>query len=389
MTDRDWTVAIDAQGRFRIAGKPFFPIGLYSVPHEESFGELRRAGFNTVHSYEFERTLYLNLQSRTRTPMDFDGLGDDAALRYMDAADENGLMVLMGFNRPKGVSRDVFSDEGRQQMRRRVCSLRQHPALLAWYLYDEPDGQGEPAAEVEENRRIVASLDPAHPTMTVLVCPDKFAEYAQSADVLMCDDYPVPKEPLCTVARKLTELKGIAGPERATVGVLQAFDWRSYDWTNTDTRPPTVQELRCMTYQAIASNVSAIFYFNYYNELSSNRSSDNPRGWAALMSVANELERLMPALLAPPCERTSFKGDVVATYRKVGNETWILAANTGPASCHADFPLPDGASKAIVRSCFGTGSHLTADGSLPVDIEPYGVRALRIQCHSCIKGQEG
>ena len=103
-----------------------------------------------------------------------------------------------------------------------------------------------------------------------------------------------------------------------------------------------------MTYQAIASNVSGVVYFNYHNELNSNRSCDNPGGWAALMSVATELERLTPALLAPSCEWSSLEGDVVATYRKVGDETWILAANTARASCHVEFPLPDGDTGAIV-----------------------------------------
>ena len=56
----------------------FFPIGLFSVPHPKAFPLLRDAGFNMVHSYEFERTCFVNLQSTNHAFLLKEGLGDEA-----------------------------------------------------------------------------------------------------------------------------------------------------------------------------------------------------------------------------------------------------------------------------------------------------------------------
>ena len=378
-SDAPPSVSIDNCGRFIVGQEPFFPIGLYSVPHQESFPELRRAGFNTVHSYELERTLYVNPQSRKRAIKQFDGLGDEAAGQYLDAAEDCGLRVLMGFNRPAGHEPDIFSDTGREQMRARVSALRQRPALLAWYVVDEPDGQKIPAEAVRDGRRIVESLDPNHPVSTVLCVPEKFEQYSDSASILMCDPYPVPREPLSVVGRDLAKLKEVAGPSRATVGVLQAFDWKSYDWTAEGARAPTLRELRCMTYQAIVSNVSGILYFNYHNEIHSNRSVDNPSGWAALSGVAGELRLLTPALLAPPDEPFPTSGTVGATFRTVGPETWILAVNPEPRPCMATFGLPRGAAGATVLDCFDAPARVETRDEFEVQFGPHGVRAMRVR----------
>ncbi len=372
-------VSIDQRARFVVGGEPFFPIGLYSVPHEESFAELRRAGFNVVHSYEFSRTCYLNPQSRERTIREFDGLGDAAAAHYLRAAADHDLMVLMTFNRPEGSSQEVFSAKGREQMRQRILALREQSALLAWYVADEPDGQEFPPERVCDNRRLVESLDAAHPTVSVLCVPSKFQEYAETSEVLMYDPYPICREPLSIVGENCTELKKIVGPARATIGVIQAFDWKSYGWTRLNTRPPTLQELRCMTYQAIVSGVSGIFYFCYDNELHSNRAAANAAGWLSLAAVAHELQILMPALLAPPSQSLSWEGEINACARVVGEETWVLAVNPNAEPCEATFTLPAEAAKATVFNCFDSPAHLEVQDYWQMNFERYGVRALRIR----------
>jgi len=371
-------VSIDQQARFVVGGEPFFPIGLYSVPHEESFAELRRAGFNVVHSYEFSRTCYLNPQSQERAIRDFDGLGDAAAAEYLKTAADHDLMVLMSFNRPEGSSREVFSEKGREQMTERIVALREESALLGWYVADEPDGQEFPLASVCENRQLVESLDPGRPTMSCMCVPSKFEEYTETSEVLMYDPYPIGREPLSVMGENHTKLKRIVGPARATIGVVQAFDWKSYDWARLDTRPPTVQELRCMTYQAIVSGVSGIFYFCYDNELHSNRAAANPEGWLRLAAVAHELQTLIPALLSPRSQSLGWEGDINACARVVGEETWVLAVNPSPEPCEATFTLPAEAAKAAVFNCFDSPAHLAVQDHWQMSFEPYGVRALRI-----------
>ena len=381
MTERPAAISIDQDGRFADGEKQFFPIGLYSVPHVETFAELRRAGFNTVHSYEFERTAFINLQcSRDvhRQVKDFDGLGDEAARDYLDAAADHDLKVMMGFNRPDGVSGEVFSAKGRPQVEQRIKALRDHAALWAWYVSDEPDGQKFDPEAVHTCRRLVESLDAQHPTLAALCVPDKFAEYRDAGHVLMYDPYPVPDRPIDVVGKNLAKLKAAAGPGRPTVAVLQAFDWQAYDWRRSDSRPPTLQELRCMSYQAAVADVSGILFFSYHNEAQSVRACDNPAGWADLSSVASELRALTPALLAPPTEALRCRGEVDATCRQVGAETWVLVVNPQPEKCSATFELPSELTEAAIYNCFDAPARFTASKEFALDLEPYGVRALRV-----------
>ena len=84
MTETTSATRIDSDGRFFDESGQFFPVGLCSAPHEDAFPELKAAGLNTVHSYEFERKCFLNLQCAKdggREFIDFDGLGDGEALR--------------------------------------------------------------------------------------------------------------------------------------------------------------------------------------------------------------------------------------------------------------------------------------------------------------------
>lgn len=374
------SVRIDGAGRFIVGGEPFFPIGLYSVPWAADFPALRAAGFNTVHSYEFERELFVNLQSRERAVRAFDGLDDVAARAYLDAARKNGLQVLMGFPRPSGAEPDIFTTAGQAQMAARVRSLRDHPALLGWYLVDEPDGQDIEPAVVARAGAAVAALDPEHPTLTVLCVPDRFPAYGDSADVLMFDSYPVPREPLAVVGDGAARLKSAAGAARATVAVLQAFDWCSYHWQEADTRPPTLTELRCMCWQAVAAGASGILFFNYCNERHSNRAADNPAGWEMLRAIAAELEAMTSWLLAPRCAGYAAQGTLMLTFRQVGDEVVVLAVNPTAEPGSAVVEIPDGRPVRIVAAAAGAPVPDQAEcGRFRIDLVAHAVRALRLQ----------
>ena len=387
MTDTATAIRIDSDGRFVDQSGQLFPIGLYSVPHEDTFAELKAAGFNTVHSYEFERKCFVNLQcSRdvNREYKDFDGLGDEAARSYLDAAASQGLKVAMGFNRPGGVSRGVFSEKGRVQIEARIKALRDHPALLAWYLADEPDGQDFDPESVRECRRFVESLDPNHPTLTVLCVPEKFAQYAEAGSVMMADPYPLrrdpgkPSDPIWEVGRYMSMLKDAVGPAVPTVAVLQAFEWKAYDYRIKESQPVTREELRCMTWQAIVANVSGVLFFSYHNELQSLRACDSPERWADISAVAGELQALMPALLAPLTDEMQVVGDVQATFRKVGADIWVIATNPETDAGRATFALPEGVSKATVTDCLDGSKTFEATGEFSVDLEPRGSVAMRV-----------
>ena len=49
----------------------------------------------------------------------------------------------------------------RERFRAHIEALKQHPALLCWYVYDEPHGEG--FAEADARLALAKELDPARP----------------------------------------------------------------------------------------------------------------------------------------------------------------------------------------------------------------------------------
>jgi hypothetical protein len=107
-------VSIDAEKRIRIGGKPFFPIGIYSVPPGK-LAHARELGFNTVHTYLGEGS-----KSRTWDRRD--------ARAYLDEADGLGLKVFMGL--PRYQVRNGMSEP----LQKRIDFLKTSPALLVLCL---------------------------------------------------------------------------------------------------------------------------------------------------------------------------------------------------------------------------------------------------------------
>ena len=98
-----------------VNGRPFLPLGLYAVGVED-MPMVKELGFNLVHNYGFRNKDMI----------------EDKLLAYMDAAKKNGLMVyvnLDGF---------TITPEKEQRIRWMVKLLKNHPALYAWYLVEEP-----------------------------------------------------------------------------------------------------------------------------------------------------------------------------------------------------------------------------------------------------------
>lgn len=105
-------IIVDGHNRLRIDGKPFFPIGLYRPPPDR-FAELAEAGCNCI------------------APT-----GSFDEVEYADAAWEHGLHVLP----------EVWGSLDKAK------PFMDHPAILAWYISDEPGGrqQEDPQHTIRE-----------------------------------------------------------------------------------------------------------------------------------------------------------------------------------------------------------------------------------------------
>jgi len=339
-------------GRLLVNDRPFLPIGIYHAAHwHKGLREAGEKGFNVVQTY---------------------GGGKPEEFRKdIDDAYANGLYAAAAFNglcdNPEVVEKIV-----------RAC--RDAPGLLVWLLEDEPNIRMPepkekpyaerpfrlPPAKLKPIHDLVRRLDPAHPVWINLAhgfLADHQA-YNPVADIMSDDIYPVPETALAAVAAYArSTVQGCAG--KPAWLVLQMAPVRPQ--MGAKDRHPTMAEVRCMTYMALAHGVTGLAYYSF-NERPGydwRVTESDPAYWAQWADLTAELSALAPYLLAPEAEG-QVKVEVLEgaggpgewgfpalhlSLRRSTTGYFLIAVNGTAAPLRARLTLPaaPGAAQAAVR----------------------------------------
>jgi hypothetical protein len=245
----------------------FYPVGLYSVGQAEDLAAVRQVGFNAVTG--------------------------PASAGFLDAAHKEGLKVLASPDTAAGTN---FSPEAARNTVKRFDS---HPALWSWYVVDEPDFQRISPEEVVGANRFIKRAGAKKPTSLVLWQGASALHYANITDITMIDRYPIPWLPLANFSQHVRETRLALGKDKPMIAVIQAFDWNAYPELvpgERNLRPPTHDELRCMTYCALAQRANGVFYYAF--DSGAWRIREHPETWQALQEVVSEVNRYLPLFQA-------------------------------------------------------------------------------------------
>jgi hypothetical protein len=364
-------VQLDGSRCIRAQGKPFFAIGMYSVGVAD-LPLLAEAGFNVVHTYGWE------------------GKADhDWGLEWLDAVQAHGLKALVGFYRPQIKGMDF------PESVRRIEMYRNHQALLAWHTMDEPawDKEGNRGKDYMPSvYGICRQHDPGHP-VTAVIC--HFADnklFESSVDIMQADYYPIP--PLPAINFSGTGFSGIAHhvelwreacqDRKPFWFVCQAFDYarmrQDQDIPPEWQRFPTQQELRTMTYTAVAAGARGVFYWSL-SRLRSEVRDGGPTAdeyFARLRSVTRELHELSPMLTVATPETFIRRDSVVALVKSDGHCTYIIAANCERQPTRTVLDVP-GVTKATAEIVFGEGTASIEGGKLALSLDSIESRVYRVR----------
>lgn len=293
--------------------RQFFPFGFYTyspvyptLPEEEVV-----KGFNVISPYQ--KILPETLQERKA---------------YMDRCAQIGMKVhynLLSVSGGGGVGSkiDSITDEEKSiRLLKEIELFRDHPALLAWYISDEPNGYKIPPPIIEEIYNTVKKADPWHPVSVVITAPFLQAgRYTKGLDILMADPYPLPELPVSFVGDITGQLKDLVIGKKPLWIVPQAFGggeiWR---------REPTIQEIRSMTWQAIIKGATGIQYFvrqglNYFPK--------SAAAWGECGRIAVEVAELTPWLLSDeetmPVE--CYQQNVIVSSKTHDGQLIVMAVN--------------------------------------------------------------
>ncbi|HNY15783.1 MAG TPA: hypothetical protein PKI12_09575, partial [Bacteroidales bacterium] len=205
-----------------------------------------------------------------------------------------------------------------------------HPALLAWYIADEPNGYKLEPDSLLTIYRLIKKLDPWHPVSVVFMAPFMSSRrYADVLDIVMADPYPVPTSPVSMVGDVARQLRSEFSGRKPVWMVPQAFGGGEW-WS----REPTLQELRAMTYQSVIYGATGIQYFVRQGL---NLFPKSAATWAECGRMAVEMAELTPWLLSfeETISARSDSRDVIVRTAIHDGQLMIMAANTKNAPIRA------------------------------------------------------
>ena len=273
----------------------------------------------------------------------------DTGKRFLDTARANGLGVAIypyyrTFHRDGGLPKigapdTSLSERIKQGITERVSWWKGHPAMLAWYLADEPDCNNSSPESLEEVYRLVRRLDPYHPC--IVLCKGVSTHHAvrRCADIFMPDPYIHPRldgqfdTPL-TVFRDYFEAIGRTG--KAKWVTPQAF---ASGLKNGSTQcEPSFHHLRAMAYMSVVHGAKGVLYYawGYLTRF--------PASYHGARFLSREIAALAPVLLGPDAKATvkvEPEGSEIDVLLKVhGGDLTVFAVNTQFREADATFDVP-------------------------------------------------
>jgi hypothetical protein len=334
-----------------VDGEPFFPLGLYWV-RAEDLEELRGLHFNCGDYFYKLR-------------------GEEIAA-LMDEAARSGVRILLELT-PFIRGR---AEPDYQAIAAMVERYRRHPALLAWYLVDEPADASVDPALLEGIYRQLRQADPYHPVYLVNNRPATYGAYAEASDVLGIDVYPVPDHPLTRVRDYMRQARWAAQGRKPVWLVAQAFGGVEH-WG----RPPTPAELRNMVFQGLVQGAGGLLFYRYCQE--GERQIQPPALWREMRALAAELAPLGPVLAAAApvaqVENADGSQDVEAVLRKYRGQYYLFVVNCRAAAQRARFRLRGLPALARVEALYQSPTPALREGLLVIDLAALGAGVYRLE----------
>ncbi|MEN6358064.1 MAG: hypothetical protein ABFD83_13385 [Armatimonadota bacterium] len=328
-------VKIDENRRFLVNGKPFIPfaMGWESVPQPEIIHEIAHAGFNTV-------CIMAGSQPVEDIRKLFDVIRDD------------GMRVILW----------VGSATDNDMLQQWINGLKDHPALLAWYICDEPE---KITPQIQDRYDLVKKLDPTRPVYINYT----IYNLNKLGDIASLDDYPIPESSPAAIAGDADMLERCAIESGKPTWIwLQAHGY-AYCYS----REPTGPEEECMTYLALIHGARGISYFAqkpHSNEL-----------WNEMKQLAFEVRTLTPVLYS--LEKVSGacvdKKAVHLAVKRYKGEVYLIAVNERPNPITVSFTVP-GADRFKTEVLFENRKLGVKHGRFTDHFEGYQRHVYKLRC---------
>lgn len=364
-------VEIGPGGYLRIAGRPEFPIGLYSAAHYE---EIAKAGFTVTHNYEITT-----------------GEADDAInpndMRLKELLDQSwaaGMRMMVELPR-KAVEQAQW-----EQVRRRIETFRHHPGLLCWDSEERVARGKAPLKNIAELYHLVRSLDPDHPfvlgdsrDITKNMLKDRRDFFPDAdMDIGIWWWYPIPLRTSEPALEPPSWLATTSSKKPLWIAI-QAY---VQPWQHS--RYPTPAEYRAMAYLSIINGVKGLFFYtgsgehDFHHKLAGLLNQPENSHWDYVQTLLRELHNASPIIMAPAASTrlalSPADAPVEFVERELNGKFYLIAANKSihPQTAKFTGPALEGRRARVLYET--RAAEIQAD-TLKDAFEPLGVHVYQIE----------
>ena len=372
---------LDEHQRLIVDGQPIFPLGTYwnndycRQDHTPGQRQAIQAKYPSSHD---RKLLALYGKSPFNCLMPYDSWNwQTADLDYVAGL---GLKVIFSVKDSFYGTCDAYhlksAGEERSVLEREVERVGGHPAVIAWYTNDEVAPEDP---RLLQHQRWMEELDPGRPTWGVSY--HNHEDYVGTCDVYGMDCYPVPGSPAAEVLKQARAAGAGAGASRALWHVPQISDTGTYGKDITKSRPPTLQEMRAMSWMCIAAGANGLVYYSFFDLIRAEDVEPFDARWADITKMAQEIKDLEPLLLsidpAPQPEQVRDSGGAVAwrLYAREG-KTYLVTVNSSAEARTASFRFPRAFARA--ENVMGNNPATLNGRRVQLSHEPLEVKIVRL-----------
>ncbi len=319
-------VYIDDYKRMIVDGKPFFPLGLYfptSTVDDKQLETYSNSPFNSMMPYAQFGTDYL-----------------DKLEKYNLKVFYNLKDYYKGFS--GGGKKIQTVEEGVEKGLAKLKELKEHPAIVCWYINDELHHSR--ANEAIDYHKLIQEADPDRPTWSILNGTRNLRVFLPSFDIMGTDPYPIPNRPPRLALDWTRETSHAGFHTRMLLQVPQLFNWGRHwqrggapDHKVLQGRSPTFQEMKAMSWMCISAGANGLMYYSWMDLVAMDKLKDGilPREpfderWNDVKKMAAEIKDLENVLLSieEPIPVEVIANSAIGTrIYALDGMTWLLAVN--------------------------------------------------------------
>ena len=331
-------------GRILIAGKPFFPIGLWGI-----WGNLIELDYLVEHGINTIWTL--------PSPV------------VVNQIYEKGCYSVVS------VSHYVRGNVAEfERYKADLKNLKNCPGLLSYFV-DEPSVIGYKIRTAQMLYALTKKYDPKHPVwLNFSNTSEHFvSDYLNVCDIIGADPYPIRgvNADVEAAAHATDKMFSFNQGYKPVWMVIQAFGW------GKDSPEPTPEELRCMTYLAVTEGANGIFWFTWRpNEKSGEMLHQSDKLREALLQTASELRDISPILLSiekVPEIKVQPREHIHALLKLHNGHLYLIVANGKREKQAVEFRIENGKQYKSAKVMFENREVSFHNGSFSDEFEPLGV----------------